>query len=89
MAIGREQRMRGFAQAKAIEISMSRKCNPWDNAACESFIKNTPRQAFLRFRKRWYTDYPSMVRQLERDLLETLAFTAFRNRSEESYAPRT
>ena len=26
-------------QANGIEISMSRKANPWDNAACESFMK--------------------------------------------------
>jgi putative transposase len=26
-------------KAHGIEISMSRKGNPWDNAACESFIK--------------------------------------------------
>jgi transposase InsO family protein len=26
-------------KANAIEISMSRKASPWDNAACESFMK--------------------------------------------------
>lgn len=29
----------GLLQDKGIEISMSRKGNPWDNAACESFMK--------------------------------------------------
>jgi len=27
-------------KAHGVEISMSRKANPWDNAACESFLKN-------------------------------------------------
>jgi putative transposase len=35
------------------------------------------RHAFLRFRKRWQPDYPTMVRQLERDLPELLAFYSF------------
>jgi putative transposase len=30
---------RDLLQAHGIEISMSRKANPWDNAACESFMK--------------------------------------------------
>ena len=29
----------GLLQANGITISMSRKANPWDNAACESFMK--------------------------------------------------
>jgi putative transposase len=29
----------GVLKEKGIEISMSRKANPWDNAACESFMK--------------------------------------------------
>jgi transposase-like protein len=33
--------------------------------------------AFRRFRARWRRDYPSMVRRLERDLPELLAFFAF------------
>ena len=39
--------------------------------------RSTARQAFTRFRKRWYPDYPAMVRQLERDLPELLAFYSF------------
>jgi len=35
------------------------------------------RRAFLRFRKRWEPEYPVMVRQLERDLPELLAFYSF------------
>jgi putative transposase len=35
------------------------------------------RYAFLRFSKRWRPDYPVMVRQLERDLPELLAFYSF------------
>ena len=29
----------GLLKENGIEISMSRKGNPWDNAACESFMK--------------------------------------------------
>ena len=29
----------GLLKARGIDISMSRKANPWDNAACESFMK--------------------------------------------------
>ena len=35
-------------KASAIEISMSRKGNPWDNAACESFIKTLTYEEVLR-----------------------------------------
>jgi transposase InsO family protein len=35
-------------KASAIEISMSRKGNPWDNAACESFIKTLKYEEVLR-----------------------------------------
>ncbi|MGD0011187.1 MAG: integrase core domain-containing protein [Terriglobia bacterium] len=34
-----------------IRISMSRKANPWDNAACESFIKT------LKYEEVYRTDY--------------------------------
>lgn len=33
--------------------------------------------AFVRFRKHWQPEYPAMVRQLERDLPELLAFYSF------------
>jgi len=35
-------------KAHAIEISMSRKGNPWDNAACESFMKTLKYEEILR-----------------------------------------
>lgn len=35
-------------KAHGIEISMSRKANPWDNAACESFIKSLKYDEVLR-----------------------------------------
>jgi len=34
-------------------------------------------QAFERFQQRWRAEYPGMVRQLERDLLELLSFFSF------------
>jgi transposase InsO family protein len=38
-------------QAHGIQISMSRKGNPWDNAACESFIKT------LKYEEVYRTEY--------------------------------
>ncbi len=35
-------------KAHSIEISMSRKANPWDNAACESFMKTLKYEEVLR-----------------------------------------
>jgi putative transposase len=35
-------------KAQGIEISMSRKGNPWDNAACESFMKSLKYEEVLR-----------------------------------------
>jgi putative transposase len=35
-------------KAHGIEISMSRKANPWDNAACESFMKSLKYEEVLR-----------------------------------------
>ena len=35
-------------KASGIEISMSRKGNPWDNAACESFMKTLKYEEVLR-----------------------------------------
>ena len=35
------------------------------------------RQAFYRFRRGWRDDYPTMVRQLEKDLPELLSFFSF------------
>jgi putative transposase len=38
----------GLLQQHGIRISMSRKGNPWDNAACESFIKTLKYEEVLR-----------------------------------------
>jgi transposase InsO family protein len=38
----------GLLKAHAIKISMSRKGNPWDNAACESFMKSLKYEEVLR-----------------------------------------
>jgi len=38
-----------------IQISMSRKANPWDNAACESFIKT------LKYEEVYRTEYRDLV----------------------------
>jgi len=46
-------------------------------AIYQSDSRTAARYAFLRFRKRWRPDYPAMVRQLERDLPELLAFYSF------------
>jgi putative transposase len=35
-------------KAHGIEISMSRKANPWDNAACESFMKTLKHEEVYR-----------------------------------------
>jgi len=35
-------------KANGIEISMSRRGNPWDNAACESFMKTLKYEEVLR-----------------------------------------
>ena len=35
-------------KAKGIDISMSRRANPWDNAACESFMKSLKYEEVLR-----------------------------------------
>jgi transposase InsO family protein len=37
-----------WLKAHGIEISMSRKANPWDNAACESFMKSLKYEEVLR-----------------------------------------
>ena len=38
-----------------IEISMSRKANPWDNAACESFMKT------LKYEEVYRTEYRNLI----------------------------
>lgn len=46
-------------------------------AIYQSDSRANARHAFVRFRKRWNPEYPVMVRQLERDLPELLAFYSF------------
>ncbi len=50
----------GLLKAHGIDISMSRKGNPWDNAACESFMKTLK--------------YEEVLRNEYRDLAEARAF---------------
>ena len=42
-------------KAKGIDISMSRKANPWDNAACESFMKT------LKYEEGYRTEYRNLA----------------------------
>jgi putative transposase len=46
-----------------IEISMSRKGNPWDNAACESFIKTLKYEEVLRNEYRDLADARASIRE--------------------------
>jgi len=46
-------------------------------AIYQSDSRANARYAFLRFRKRWHPEYPVMVRQLEHDLPELVAFYSF------------
>jgi transposase InsO family protein len=41
----------GLLQENGIQVSMSRKANPWDNAACESFMKT------LKYEEVYRTEY--------------------------------
>lgn len=43
-------------KAHGIEISMSRKANPWDNAACESFMKTLKHEEVYRTEYRNWAD---------------------------------
>lgn len=57
----------GLLQANAIEISMSRKGNPWDNAACESFLKTLKYEEVLRNEYRDLQEARASIREfLER-----------------------
>ena len=68
--------------AHEIGISMSRKGNPWDNAACESFIKT------LKYEEVFRSDYRDLHEaQLSiRDFLETI-YNAQRLHSALGYVP--
>ena len=50
-------------KAHSIEISMSRKGNPWDNAACESFMKTLKYEEVLRNEYRDLADARSSIRE--------------------------
>src|SRR5438270_7746150 len=55
-------------KANGIDISMSRKGNPWDNAACESFMKTLKYEQVLRNEYRDLAD----VRECIREFLENI-----------------
>jgi putative transposase len=50
-------------QANGIEISMSRKGNPWDNAACESFMKTLKYEEVLRNEYRDLAEARASIRE--------------------------
>jgi putative transposase len=57
----------GLLQSHGIQISMSRKGNPWDNAACESFMKTLKYEEVLRNDYRDLAEARSSIREfLER-----------------------
>ena len=58
----------GLLQSHGIQISMSRKGNPWDNAACESFMKTLKYEEVLRNE---YRDLPE-ARSSIREFLEKI-----------------
>ena len=50
-------------QANGIQISMSRKGNPWDNAACESFMKTLKYEEVLRNEYRDLAEARASIRE--------------------------
>jgi hypothetical protein len=50
-------------KANQIEISMSRKANPWDNAACESFMKTLKYEEVLRSEYRNLPEARASIRE--------------------------
>jgi len=50
-------------RANGIQISMSRKGNPWDNAACESFMKTLKYEEVLRNEYRDLADARASIRE--------------------------
>jgi putative transposase len=53
----------GLLQSRGIQISMSRKGNPWDNAACESFMKTLKYEEVLRNDYRDLREARSSIRE--------------------------
>jgi transposase InsO family protein len=45
----------GLLAENGIQVSMSRKANPWDNAACESFMKT------LKYEEVYRTEYRNLA----------------------------
>ena len=64
-------------EANGIQISMSRKGNPWDNAACESFMKTLKYEEVLRneYRDRQKRTLPS-ASSSKRSTTKTAALSA-------------
>ena len=58
----------GLLQERGIQISMSRKANPWDNAACESFMKTLKCEEVYRIEYRDLAHARSRIREF----LETI-----------------
>jgi transposase InsO family protein len=50
-------------KAHQIDISMSRKANPWDNAACESFMKTLKYEEVFRNEYRNLTEARASIRE--------------------------
>ena len=50
-------------KANGIDISMSRKGNPWDNAACESFMKTLKYEEVLRNEYRDLAEARASIRE--------------------------
>ncbi len=53
----------GLLQNQGITISMSRKANPWDNAACESFMKTLKYEEVLRNEYRDLAEAHTSIRE--------------------------
>jgi transposase InsO family protein len=50
-------------KVNGLDISMSRKGNPWDNAACESFMKTLKYEEVLRNEYRDLADARASIRE--------------------------
>ena len=53
-------------KANGLDISMSRKGNPWDNAACESFMKTLKYEEVLRNEYRDLAHARASIREFEK-----------------------
>jgi len=57
-------------KANGIEISMSRKGNPWDNAVCESFMKTLKYEEVLRNEYRDLADARASIPRVSGKILQ-------------------